>query len=170
MTRIALGCFEEQPDGSWICRNDITIRGRACEVSVTRNRLFRPHTIFAGFGDFSVESRIKVVKKIAERPGYEVYKDDLDRACHELAQYDELRHFMTHGFLSLTVDRKGNHEFEFLRYVRGGEGKFNLMRGIATIEHLRAAANDTGKYVSDVIRLFERIYREKKLESKPIEE
>ena len=70
-----------------------------------------------------------MVKKIAERPGYEVYKDDLDRACHELAQYDELRHFMTHGFLSLTVDRKGNHEFEFLRYVRGGEGKFNLMRG-----------------------------------------
>jgi hypothetical protein len=53
MTRIALGCFEEQPDGSWICRNDITIRGRACEVSVTRNRLFRPHTIFAGFGDFT---------------------------------------------------------------------------------------------------------------------
>jgi hypothetical protein len=81
-----------------------------------------------------------------------------------IRQYDELRHFMSHGFLSLTTDRKGNHQFEFLRYMRGGEGKFNMMSAKTTIERLRGAANDIGKYVSDVIRLFERIYREKKLE------
>jgi hypothetical protein len=53
MTRIALRCFEELPDGSWICRNDISITGRACEVFVRRNQLFARHTIFAGFGDFT---------------------------------------------------------------------------------------------------------------------
>jgi hypothetical protein len=111
---------------------------------------------------YRIDSRIKAVKKIAERPGYEVYKDDLDRACKELGQYEELRHFMTHGFLILTA----NHQFEFRRYVREGEGKFNLMPVEITVERLRRAANDIVKYVSDVIRLFERIYREKKLEAK----
>ena len=53
MTRIALRCFEEQLDGSWICRNDITIKGRACAVYVRRNQFFAPHSVFAGFGDFT---------------------------------------------------------------------------------------------------------------------
>jgi hypothetical protein len=36
---------------------------------------------------------------------------------------------MAHGFLSLTVDRKGNHQFEFLRCERRAEGQFQLMQG-----------------------------------------
>jgi hypothetical protein len=115
---------------------------------------------------YVIDARIKAVKKIAERPGYEVYKDDLDRACDAFDQFEELRHFMTHGFLSLTMDTKGNHQFEFLRYVREGEGKFNMMSGKTTIERMQQAADDIGEYVSLVIRLFERIYREKKLEPK----
>src|SRR5580693_500881 len=48
---------------------------------------------------YLIEARIKAVKRIAERGGYQVYKEDLDRMCDELLRYDELRHFMTHGFL-----------------------------------------------------------------------
>jgi len=116
---------------------------------------------------YLIDARIKAVRRIAEREGYEVYKDELDRVCEELLRYDEIRHFMTHGFLSLTTDRKGNHQFEFLRYQRDGEGKFTLLSAKTTIERLRQAADDIGQYVSHVIRLFERIYREKKLEPKP---
>jgi hypothetical protein len=116
---------------------------------------------------YLVDARIKAVKRIAEREGYEVYRDELDSVCDELFRYDDIRHFMTHGFLSLTMDRKGNHQFEFLRYQRDGEGKFTLLSGTTTIERLRQAADDIGQYVSHVIRLFERIYREKKLEPKP---
>jgi hypothetical protein len=116
---------------------------------------------------YLIDARIKAVRRIAEREGYEVYRDELDGVCEELLQYDEIRHFMTHGFLSLTTDRKGNHQFEFLRYQRDGEGKFTLLSGKTTIERLRQAADDIAHYVSNVIRLFERIYREKKLEPKP---
>ena len=115
---------------------------------------------------YLVGARINGVKRIAEREGYEVYKDELDRVCDELLMYDELRHFMTHGFLSLTTDKKGNHQFEFLRYQREGEGKFTMLSAKTTIERLRQAANDIGDYVSHAIRLFERIYREQKLEPK----
>jgi hypothetical protein len=116
---------------------------------------------------YLIDARIKAVRRIAERDGYQSYKDELDRVCEDLLRYDEIRHFMTHGFLSLTMDRKGNHQFEFLRYQRDGEGKFTLLSGKTSIERLGQAADDIGEYVSHVIRLFERIYREKELEPKP---
>jgi hypothetical protein len=116
---------------------------------------------------YLVEARIKAVKKIAEKAGYEIYKDDLNRVCEELLVYDELRHFMTHGFMRMDLDRTGNHQFEFLRYVREGEGQFTMMSAKTNIERLRQAVADIGKYVSDAIRLFEKIYREQKLEPKP---
>jgi hypothetical protein len=116
---------------------------------------------------YLIDARIKAVKRIAEREGYEIYKDELDAVCEELLRYDEIRHFMTHGFLTLTTDRKGSHQFEFLRYQRDGDGKFSRLSGKTTLEQLRQAADDIGQYVSHVIRLFERIYRERKLEPKP---
>jgi hypothetical protein len=116
---------------------------------------------------YLIDARIKAVRRIAEREGYEVYKDELDRVCEELLRYEDIRHFMAHGFLRLTIDKKGNHQFEFLRYQREGEGKFTMLSGRGTIEQLREAVNDIGQYVSHVMRLFERIYREKKLEPKP---
>jgi hypothetical protein len=116
---------------------------------------------------YLIDARIKAVRRIAERDGYQIYKEELDRVCEELLQYDALRHFMAHGFLSLSTDSKGNHQLEFLRYQRDGEGKFTLLTAKTTIERLRQAADDIGQYVSHVIRLFERIYREKKLEPKP---
>lgn len=115
---------------------------------------------------YLIDARIKAVRRIAERDGYQIYKDELDHVCEELLRYDQIRHFMTHGFLSLTMDKQRNHQFEFRRYQRDGEGKFTLLNGKTTIDELRQAADDIGQYVSHVIRLFERIYREKKLESK----
>jgi hypothetical protein len=115
---------------------------------------------------YLIETRIKAVKRIADRPGYEVYEAELETVCEELLKYDDLRHFMTHGFMRMDMDRKGNHQFEFLRYVREGEGKFMMLSAKTEIERLRQAAEDIGEYVSHVIRLFERIYREQKLEPK----
>ena len=54
MPRIALACFEEQPNGSWICRRDTTVEGPCgYRVSVKRNRLFLQRTKFAGYDDFT---------------------------------------------------------------------------------------------------------------------
>jgi hypothetical protein len=114
---------------------------------------------------YLIKDRIKAVRRIAEREGYEVYKEDLGRLCDELSQYEELRTFMAHGFLTLTVDKKDSHQFEFLRYQRDGEGKFRLMSAKTSVPRLREAADDITKYVSSAVKLFERIYREKKLET-----
>ena len=114
---------------------------------------------------YRVKDRIKAVKRIADREGYGIYKQNIDRVCDELLQYDDLRHFMTHGFLSLEVDKQDNHKFEFRRYQRESSGQFNLLTAHTTIERLKEAANDITEYVSNTVRLFERIYREQKLET-----
>jgi hypothetical protein len=54
MTRIALGCFEEQPDGSWFCRRRTIVKSRSgLSISVEKGRLFRPGTTFASYADFT---------------------------------------------------------------------------------------------------------------------
>jgi hypothetical protein len=113
---------------------------------------------------YLIDSRIKGVKRIAEMPGYEIYKDELAKVCDELLIYDDLRHYMAHGFMRMDVDNTGGHRFEFLRYVREDQGKFQMMSAKTDICRLQQAVTDIGSYVRDVINLFERIYREKKLE------
>jgi hypothetical protein len=113
---------------------------------------------------YLIKDRIKAARRIAERPGYQVYKESLDRLCDELLQYDDLRTFMAHGFLSLTTDRHDNHQFEFWRYEREGEGRFTLLSATTTIANLRDAADDINRYVMDAVKLFQQIYREQKLE------
>jgi hypothetical protein len=113
---------------------------------------------------YRITDRIKAAKRIADREGYESYKVELLAICDQLLAYDDIRHFMAHGFLTLTTDKKGNHQFEFLRYEREGEGKFNLLQGKTEVERLRAAANDITEFTERTIDLFRRIYREKGLE------
>jgi hypothetical protein len=65
-------------------------------------------------------------------PGYEPSRDDLNRLTDELLVYDELRHFMAHGFMRAEVGKEGAHRFQLLRYTRG-EGKYQLMQGTTDI-------------------------------------
>ena len=54
MTGGTLACFEEQPDGSWICRQDTTVEGsRGYRVAIKRGERFLQHTTFAGYDDFT---------------------------------------------------------------------------------------------------------------------
>jgi hypothetical protein len=117
---------------------------------------------------YLIEARIKGVGKIAEMPGYELYQQDFHRLSDQLSLYDELRQFMAHGFMRMDVDKAGDHRFEFLRYVREGEGKFQMMSAKTAIHRLRQEVEDIGGYTNNVIKLFERIYREKHLEPMPV--
>jgi hypothetical protein len=113
---------------------------------------------------YLIKDRLKAVKRIAEREGYEAYKADLDRLSDQLVEYDEIRTFMAHGFLTVTVGQKNRHEFEFLRYQRDGDGKFTLMSAKTSVPRLREAADHITQYVEEVLALFRRIYKEKEIE------
>jgi hypothetical protein len=114
---------------------------------------------------YLIKDRIKAVRGISERHGYEVYKEDLTKVCDELLQYDELRNFMAHGFMILTTDKKDNHELEFRLYQREDREKFQLITIKTTVPYLKAAAEQITEYVSHAVQLFGRIYLDQKLKS-----
>lgn len=113
---------------------------------------------------YLISARLKAAKRIAEREGYEAYRKDLEEICDGLAEFDDIRKFMSHGWADLEVDSHGNHKFALRMYERTGEGQFELMQGSSTRERLLEAANDINEYTGRVIRLFHRIYLEKGLE------
>jgi hypothetical protein len=112
---------------------------------------------------YLIKDRIKAAKRIGEREQFARYKTDLDTVCDELLEFDEMRNYMSHGFLTLHVDLVGNHQFEYRMYQRGPDG-FALMGGTTTIERLRGAAQHLTAYVERAIDLFKRIYKEQKVE------
>ena len=66
-----------------------------------------------------IKDRIKAVERIAERPGFEAYKDELAKVCTELLEYDDIRTFMAHAYVMVLYDKRGNHSLEFRLYQRG---------------------------------------------------
>ena len=54
MVRQALGAFERQDTGDWICFRDTDISiSPTLAVHVSKGTRFAPHTVFAGFNDFT---------------------------------------------------------------------------------------------------------------------
>jgi 23S rRNA G2445 N2-methylase RlmL len=112
---------------------------------------------------YPVRERVKAAKRIGERLQFAAYKDELDAICDELSRFEEIRHFMAHAFLTLHVDRAGNHQFEYRMYKRS-DGDFVPMAGTTTIDRLRNAAIDITAYVERAMDLFKKIYQEQEIE------
>lgn len=113
---------------------------------------------------YLIKDRIKAVRRISERAGYEIYKDEMSKVCDELLQYDELRNFMAHGWMEIHTDLKDNHRLGFRLYQRDGQGKFNRIDIETTVPYLKDAADKIALYVQEAVTLFSRIYLEQKLE------
>jgi hypothetical protein len=113
---------------------------------------------------YLISKRIKAAKEIADRPGYEAYRDELHSVCDGLSEFDEIRVFMAHGWVSAELGKNGTNIIEFLRYERTGEGQFKLMRGGTDVARLRQAAEDITEYTERTLALFRKIYAEKGLE------
>jgi hypothetical protein len=113
---------------------------------------------------YRVKDRIKAAKRLHERPGFEKYQDGLAKVCDDLLKYEELRHFMAHGFLMLHTDKLDNHQFEIRLYQREDKDNFVLATAQTTLPQLKAGADDISEYVTRAVEVFKRIYLEQKLE------
>ncbi len=112
---------------------------------------------------YLIRKRINAARRIGERPGYESYRKELNKVCDDLIEYDEMRNIMAHGFLMLTTDKKGNHVFDMMMYRRNG-GEFERLEIQTNIPRMHAAAEHITEYVQNAVRLFSKIYLEKRLE------
>lgn len=119
---------------------------------------------------YLIDKRIKAAKRLHERAGFEQYKEELEKVCDELVAYDEMRHFMAHGYIALTTDKADNHEFEMRMYRRTAKDEFEEIIIKTTIPHMKAAADDITEYVRRATGLFHKIYLEKRLQEPEFDE
>jgi hypothetical protein len=110
---------------------------------------------------YLIGKRIKAAKEIAERPGYEACRNELHSVCDGLDEFNDIRLFMAHGWVSAELGAEGTNIIEFFRYERTGEGQFQLMRGRTDVARLRQAADDIEQYSDRTLTLFHRIYDER---------
>jgi hypothetical protein len=113
---------------------------------------------------YTLEKRLSAAKTMAESHGpLNQYAEELVPLLDHLTNWSERRHWLAHGFLTFIFDKKGNHLFEFRRYVQDGD-KLCLMTWRATIDDLQDAVDAINRYCTAFVKLQERIYREQKLE------
>jgi hypothetical protein len=114
---------------------------------------------------YSLEKRVSAAKTMAESNGVlNQYADDLVPLLDHLTTWSERRHWFAHGLLTFTIDKNGNHLFEFRRYVQEDGGKLVLATWQATIDDLQDAVDAINRYCAAFVKLHEQIYREQKLE------
>ena len=109
---------------------------------------------------YRLKDRIRAAKRLHERAGFEKFKDELNALCDDLLHYEEARHFMAHGFLTLTTDKKDNHQFEMHLYQREGQGQFNLVTIATNIPRLKITADHISEYAQRAVDIFRRIHLE----------
>jgi hypothetical protein len=109
---------------------------------------------------YAVKKRLDAARDIADRPEFAPYKGELIAICDDLNQYDEIRHLMAHGYISLTLDTAKNHFFELRMYRREPNGLFNRLEVQTTQVKLASAAEDINQYTQRAVGLFQRIYME----------
>jgi hypothetical protein len=112
---------------------------------------------------FKIKDRIKAAKEIAERPGYGKYRDELHEICDHLVDYDDLRHFMAHGLVTITT-MAGAHSVEMRRYDRKDKELFVQYHLFTDLDNLRNAALDIAAYSTRAVQLFRTVYLEQELE------
>jgi hypothetical protein len=112
---------------------------------------------------YQVKNRVKAARNIGERPQFAAYKNELNAICDELATFEEMRHFLAHGFLTLHVDMQKQHQFQYRMY-KHEDDTFVQMGGATTIERLREAVKVITAFVERAMALFRKIYFEQNLE------
>jgi hypothetical protein len=112
------------------------------------------------------EKRISALKQITSREGpFDRYAEEVTLLCNRLSEWSELRHFLVHGFAILEVDPRQNVRFEFRRYERLGEGRFELKFHRLMMDEFEAETERINIFCATFLAVFRRIYDEQNLEA-----
>jgi hypothetical protein len=113
---------------------------------------------------YATKKRVEAVKEIATAPGpISPYRVELTSQIGRLLQFEELRNFMAHGFLSITPSL--DPRLEFRMYVLEPKVVLSLRILCVQLEELKHSADDIRRYTHDFVTLVRSIYLKERLEA-----
>jgi hypothetical protein len=108
---------------------------------------------------YTLKSRIARVGQLVGMPGpLAKYKADFERISAELQQFEELRHFMAHGLLTVRTGDDGNHQLIYRMYRETKGHAIEEGRLETNLDQLQSAAEQIGRYSIRAVTLFRDVY------------
>ena len=111
---------------------------------------------------YTLKKKINAAKVMAGSGGpLNAYADEFIPLLNSLVERSDVRHWLAHGFMELTVDRAGNHLLSYRRYLDDAE---RLTIWQCTLSHMQDEVDSITVYTNNFLRLCRRIYQELGLE------
>jgi hypothetical protein len=113
---------------------------------------------------YKLKTRIARVRELLRLPGpLSIYSDMFEDIIVELQQYEELRHFMAHGLISVLAQRGGGYRLFYRMHsdTKAGpqEGSLDL-----DLEELEAYAKMVAQCAQRAVTLFRNVYMAHRLQ------
>jgi hypothetical protein len=117
---------------------------------------------------YLLKKRVKAVEAITSEGGpYAKYAADIVPLANQLLAWDDIRNFLAHGMIFLLyVQKRQSFVFEFRRYTRSDDQKFQHMNWFISLDELEEASNALADVCDKFIKAFRSIYIEENLEGK----
>ncbi len=113
-----------------------------------------------------VGNRLAALRELLEfGTSMDSFKGQIEIALIEFERFEEVRHFLTHGFCSFDVTRAGDAAMRFRRYIppkKGGSSE--LLELYMLPQELRDAADRWTTFANDFVALSAQVYSQFKLE------
>ncbi|MBI3700588.1 MAG: hypothetical protein HY242_09130 [Afipia sp.] len=113
---------------------------------------------------YKVESRIRSVRTLFSAEGpLKKYEATVDPLLDELLKFEELRHFMAHGWAQGDI-KKNEITISYRLYIIAKGGSPTSETKTFSLRELQEIADDLNKYSANILGLFYRIYLDEKLQ------
>ncbi|MGR4862977.1 hypothetical protein [Caulobacter sp. LARHSG274] len=113
-----------------------------------------------------VGNRLAALRELLEfGTSMDSFKGQIEIALTEFERFEEVRHFLTHGFCSFDVTGAGDAAMRFRRYIppkKGGSSE--LLELYMLPQELRDAAGQWTTFANDFVALSSQVYAQFKLE------
>ena len=112
---------------------------------------------------YRLENKLSAVRQIAEGEGpISKYKQRICKLIGDILKFEEMRHFMAHGFMMLNYS-KIHHEVELILYAQIKDQSLKLEFSNFNIVQMRGLSDALSDFLAAMIDLFREIYIAEKL-------
>ncbi|MAW78810.1 MAG: hypothetical protein CMI63_01125 [Parvularcula sp.] len=114
---------------------------------------------------FRPESRISVLTRLLSMDGpLKRYHDDLAPLIEDFKQFEDDRHFLTHGFASASVSPESNIILEFRKFAPSKDNQWHISYRHYTPAKFKYLRESISEFSHRALLVFRRVYLELRLE------
>lgn len=126
---------------------------------VSRCRMFPQYDAATARLPFGANQRVKAVKKLCELSGpLQPYTTDLVLIAEKLLEFEELRHFLTHGFCTCLFTPRGEIALRFQRFDPAKKDEWAQKIREIRLEELHHLKLQSTTFAQTSVMLFRQIH------------